>query len=141
MSKVIQNPCINRVESEKKFITYLKKYNATGITLAHRLRDTHQSLFAKLCAQLDKQFQDESKLQGDAHQIDLELGVKLSTNSFILAKFLSCAPSTIRLRINRLKEAGIILRVVNHGKLRPIDIIFDPRYLEIDPVSVFFSKY
>lgn len=139
MSKVVENPCLNRIESTKKFTAHLKQYNAVQDKLSQKLRDTHLSLFNKILELQDALFRDLNKQSPD-YQINLDLGVKLSVSSYILAKFINCAPSTIRLRINRLRDAGVILRVINHGKLRPVDLILNPRFLEIQPISEFFAN-
>ena len=139
MSKVVQNPVINRVESQKKYTRHQKQYNQVQEKLSSRLRDTHQSLFCKLVEIIDAQFRDANK-QDSSYEINTELGIKVSVSSFILAKFLNCAPSTIRLRIHRLKASGVILRTINHGKLRPVDLFLNPRFLEIIPISNFFAS-
>ena len=140
MTKNILRPAVARIESVKLFDAYLEKYNQCQTGWNTRLRNTHKALFGKMVELLDYQYRDANKRFGDKSIANPDFGYTLTVSSFVLGKYLKYSSSTVRSHINRLRDAGVILRTVNHGQTNAPDLILNPKYLKIGSIYDLFAS-
>ncbi len=161
MKSKINYPQVAVNLSQKAYTQASKLYNTkkedefkagkteTGKTLnSFKLKDTHYQLFHILINYYNEKLENLSRLFAGSGNISTHVSPKLSmyVKTGRLAAHFDRANGTIRSRLRRLEESGII-NVIFHGHKKPLEIIFnkhvclifDKSNLEYVPESKFIS--
>jgi hypothetical protein len=133
---IVNYPVLQFKNSLAAFLKFAEGYNKDK-PLKQQLRPSHSNMFVRVLTLLARQLYAHNKLFNDTPELrllDASQPVVLQTNR----KALSWVEKTIKINgnsayrhINRLIEAGVITKKVNHGSQMNFELWINPEFLLI----------